>query len=131
MKERYDSVTKMYKLLMTNEQLEAQCGAVDPPSVSDLLIFVAKPVLLISIAKPDLLTFCLQKSLSTRQQSLVTANSDDYCAVTSEDCPDFCAKFGVDEQPLAGWHSGRRCTLMDREKPLIGSKGGTLYLTHR
>ena len=67
------------------------------------------------------------------QQLLDAANSENYCAVTSEDCPDFCAKFGLglDEQPLAGWHSGRRCTLMDREKPLIGSKGGTLYLTHR
>ena len=39
-KERYDSVAKMFKLLMTNEQLEAQCVASgdDTSSVSTSLI---------------------------------------------------------------------------------------------
>ena len=75
-----------------------------------------------------------QKTQASRQLSLANPKSDaDYCAITADECPDFCTKFGlgVDEQPLVGWQSGKKCTLMDREKPLIGSKGGTLYLTHR
>ena len=67
---------------------------------------------------------CGQSSLS----------SNDSCTVTCYDgSPDFCTKFGLDvsEQPLVGWLSGKKCTLVDRERPLIGSKGGTLYLTRR
>lgn len=72
------------------------------------------------------------QTTSELQQQLLS-QSDGSHSLTSQECSDFSAKFGLglDEQPLAGWQSGRRCTLVDRERPLIGSKCGTLYLTHR
>ena len=75
-----------------------------------------------------MLYISLQKTSELQQQL-----SDGSHSLTSQECSDFSAKFGLglDEQPLAGWQSGRKCTLVDRERPLIGSKGGTLYLTRR
>eukprot|EP00731_Ephydatia_muelleri_P001791 Em0001g1791a len=107
-KERYDSVAKMYKQLLTHDQLATQSITEGTPLQN--------------------------RTPASRQLSLAAdpKSDQDYCAVTADECPDFCTKFGLDvsEQPLVGWLSGKKCTLMDRERPLIGSKGGTLYLTH-
>ena len=32
---------------------------------------------------------------------------------------------------LLDWQSGKRCSLIDRDRPLVGSKSGRMYLTHR
>lgn len=102
-KERYDSMTKMYRLLLTNEQLEAQCIAGDNISTDTAI---------------------------SRQCSL-DSKGNECSSVAAEDYTDFCGKFAIKrgEQPVDGWQVGRKCTLIDREKPLAGSKGGTLYLT--
>lgn len=51
----------------------------------------------------------------------------------SEDESSFCTRFQLspDELPLPSWISGRRCTLLDKDRPLIGSKSGKLFVTHR
>lgn len=33
--------------------------------------------------------------------------------------------------PCSDWQTGRRCSLLDNDKPLLGSKNGKLYLTQR
>ena len=50
----------------------------------------------------------------------------------SEEDAGFCARFELpsSEAPFPDWQGGRRCTLIDRERPLIGSKGGRLFLTY-
>ncbi|KAH9508179.1 GRAM domain-containing protein 4, partial [Bulinus truncatus] len=45
----------------------------------------------------------------------------------------FCQLFSLPETecPLTGWHGGRRCTLINKEKSLTAAfKNGRLYLTH-
>ena len=62
-------------------------------------------------------------------------NTDDGNPVArlSEDESSFCQRFQLspEELPLPSWVIGKRCTMIDRDKPLIGSKSGKLYLTHR
>ncbi|XP_025106829.1 GRAM domain-containing protein 4-like isoform X2 [Pomacea canaliculata] len=51
----------------------------------------------------------------------------------SVDDRQFCELFSLplSESPLPGWHGGRRCTLINREKSLTAAfKNGRLYLTH-
>ena len=50
----------------------------------------------------------------------------------SEEDAGFCARFDLptSEAPFPDWQGGRRCTLIDRERPLMGSKGGRLFLTY-
>ncbi|KAL8611224.1 hypothetical protein ACOMHN_013655 [Nucella lapillus] len=51
----------------------------------------------------------------------------------SVDDKQFCELFSLplSESPLPGWHGGRRCTLINREKSLTAAfKNGRLYLTH-
>ncbi|CAL1528869.1 unnamed protein product [Lymnaea stagnalis] len=51
----------------------------------------------------------------------------------SMDDRSFCELFSLPESecPLTGWHGGRRCTLINREKSLTAAfKNGRLYLTH-
>ena len=45
----------------------------------------------------------------------------------------FCSLFQLSpkEVPLAWWRSGRRCSLLDRSRPLSLTKSGKLFLTHR
>ena len=51
----------------------------------------------------------------------------------SEEEASFCSRFQLspEEVPLAWWHSGRRCSLLDRSRPLSLTKSGKLFLTHR
>lgn len=44
----------------------------------------------------------------------------------------FCTRFQLSpsELPLPSWQSGRRCSVMDRDKPLSLTRSGKLYLTH-
>ncbi|XP_059143166.1 GRAM domain-containing protein 4-like [Physella acuta] len=51
----------------------------------------------------------------------------------SMDDRSFCELFSLPESecPLSGWHGGRRCTLINKEKSLTAAfKNGRLYLTH-
>ncbi|GFR78700.1 GRAM domain-containing protein 4-like [Elysia marginata] len=51
----------------------------------------------------------------------------------STDDRSFCELFSLPESecPLPGWHGGRRCTLINREKSLTAAfKNGKLFLTH-
>ncbi|GFO42889.1 gram domain-containing protein 4-like [Plakobranchus ocellatus] len=51
----------------------------------------------------------------------------------STDDRTFCELFSLPESecPLPGWHGGRRCTLINREKSLTAAfKNGKLFLTH-
>ena len=45
----------------------------------------------------------------------------------------FCSRFQLspEETPLSWWCAGRRCSLLDRSRPLSLTKSGKLYLTHR
>ena len=51
----------------------------------------------------------------------------------SEEEASFCTRFQLspEEVPLAWWRAGRRCSLLDRSKPLSLTKSGKLFLTHR
>ena len=51
----------------------------------------------------------------------------------SEEEASFCSRFQLspEEVPLAWWRSGRRCSLLDRSRPLSLTKSGKLFLTHR
>ncbi|XP_019860300.1 PREDICTED: GRAM domain-containing protein 4-like [Amphimedon queenslandica] len=44
----------------------------------------------------------------------------------------FCERFQLsfEETPLESWRSGKRCTLLDKDHPLTGSKQGRIFLTH-
>ena len=50
----------------------------------------------------------------------------------SEEESGFCSRFDLptSEVPFPDWQGGRRCTLIDRDRPLMGSRGGRLYLTY-
>ena len=50
----------------------------------------------------------------------------------SDEDTSFCSRFNLPlgEVPFTDWQGGRRCSLMDRERPLMGSKGGRLFLTY-
>lgn len=54
------------------------------------------------------------------------------CQQLSEEDASFCSRFDLpaSEVPFPDWQGGRRCTLLDRDKPLMGSKGGRLFLTY-
>ena len=43
----------------------------------------------------------------------------------------FCSRFHLpaSEVPFPDWQGGRRCSLIDQDRPLMGSKGGRLFLT--
>lgn len=51
----------------------------------------------------------------------------------SEEERSFCARFQLspDELPLPTWQTGKRCSVMDRDRPLTLTRSGRLYLTHR
>uniref|UniRef100_A0A1X7VS75 Uncharacterized protein n=1 Tax=Amphimedon queenslandica TaxID=400682 RepID=A0A1X7VS75_AMPQE len=44
----------------------------------------------------------------------------------------FCERFQLsfEETPLESWRSGKRCTLLEKDRPLTGSKQGRIFLTH-
>ena len=72
----------------------------------------------------------LQASLQHR--SLSSDSDWGSCQQISEEDACFCSRFDLptSEVPFPDWQGGRRCSLMDREKPLMGSKGGRLFLTY-
>ncbi len=51
----------------------------------------------------------------------------------SEENVAFCGRFQLspDEVALPSWRSGKRCSVMDRDRPLTLTRSGKLYLTHR
>lgn len=80
----------------------------------------------------------LQRQSMTEDQLLSsTSNTTDVVSSTTSlvSLPDtlFCERFqiSIEEIPLDGWQSGKRCSIIDRERPLSGSKSGRLFLTHR
>ena len=63
-----------------------------------------------------------------------TSDEGSPVARLSEEDAAFCTRFQLsfEELPLPGWQSGgKRCSVLDRDRPLIGTKGGRLFLTHR
>ena len=70
-----------------------------------------------------------QASLQHHRRSLPTGEEDS-TQITEEDAS-FCSRFELptSEAPFPDWQGGRRCSLVDRERPLMGSKGGRLFLT--
>jgi hypothetical protein len=68
-------------------------------------------------------------SLQHHRRSLPTGEEDS-TQITEEDAS-FCSRFELptSEAPFPDWQGGRRCSLVDRERPLMGSKGGRLFLT--
>ena len=65
----------------------------------------------------------------------ITDSNDDGNLLTglTEEESSFCSRFQLspDELPLPSWTLGRRCTLLDKDHPLIGTKSGKLFITHR
>ncbi len=51
----------------------------------------------------------------------------------TEEVVAFCGRFQLpqDELPLPSWQTGKRCSVMDRDRPLTLTRSGRLYLTHR
>ena len=72
----------------------------------------------------------LQTSL--RQHRRTPGSESEVSLQLSEEDASFCSRFDLptSEAPFPDWQGGRRCSLMDRERPLMGSKGGRLFLTY-
>ncbi|KAK7102250.1 GRAM domain-containing protein 4-like isoform X2 [Littorina saxatilis] len=105
-KMKYDSSYKMWKDLPTDVEYEKRS------------------------MKSEIDRYILPKS---RQEELSetpdTADADSLSVDDKQFCELF--SFPLSESPLPGWHGGRRCTLINREKSLTAAfKNGRLYLTH-
>ena len=82
---------------------------------------------------------CSQTSLLRQRSSLSVdggsvrggGESGGVSPLSDEDAG-FCSRFDLptSEVPFPDWKGGRRCTLIDRDRPLMGSRGGRLYLTY-
>ncbi|XP_012935583.1 GRAM domain-containing protein 4 isoform X2 [Aplysia californica] len=75
----------------------------------------------------------MDKYILPSGQEKVDPHLDSKSDHVSMDDRTFCELFSLPESecPLPGWHSGRRCTLINREKSLTAAfKNGRLYLTH-
>ena len=80
----------------------------------------------------DLVTIhFLQASLRQHRRSLPAGEAEESLQLSEEDAS-FCSRFDLptSEAPFPDWQGGRRCSLMDRERPLMGFKGGRLFLTY-
>lgn len=80
--------------------------------------------------KSEIDRYILPKSRPEETQDVPDSTDAESLSV---DDKQFCELFSfpLSESPLPGWHGGRRCTLINREKSLTAAfKNGRLYLTH-
>lgn len=139
-KEKHDTVHRLWLSLPTDAELiqrqsltaEQMVGThvwLSPPIHSTSLMSHTLTLLHTHLTHPHT---PLQHSLP---RTSITDNSDDGNLLTglTEEESSFCSRFQLspDELPLPSWTLGRRCTLLDKDHPLTGTKSGKLFLTHR
>ncbi|KAK3733161.1 hypothetical protein RRG08_046084 [Elysia crispata] len=103
-KRKYDSTYRLWQELPTDIQYEKRC------------------------VKSEIDKYILPQS-NWSGETHVDVKSEQ----VSTDDRTFCELFSLPESecPLPGWHGGRRCTLINREKSLTAAfKNGKLFLTH-
>lgn len=107
LKMKYDSAYKLWQQLPTDAEYEKRS------------------------MQSEIDKYILPKSRhESETQEVEEMTSEDNLSV---DDKQFCELFSLplSESPLPGWHGGRRCTLINREKSLTAAfKNGRLYLTH-
>lgn len=103
-KRKYDSTYRLWQELPTDIQYEKRC------------------------VKSEIDKYILPQSNYTGETQVDVRSEQ-----VSTDDRTFCELFSLPESecPLPGWHGGRRCTLINREKSLTAAfKNGKLFLTH-
>ena len=72
-------------------------------------------------------------NITDTTDSPLTNSGGNPMAELTEDEVSFCTRFQLshEEVPLPSWRAGRRCSLLDRNRPLSLTKSGKLFLTHR
>jgi hypothetical protein len=106
--EEFDAVDRMWKSLPTDaELLERQ-----------------------TLSHDEMTSLLRRRSTATNGFSGDHLSSPSSSQLSEEDSA-FCARFDLprSEAPFPDWAGGHRCSLIDRERPLMGSKGGRLFLT--
>ncbi|XP_065909378.1 GRAM domain-containing protein 4-like [Dysidea avara] len=108
-KARYDTVAQVWATLPTNAQVEERQSLTHVQLEQRI------------------------HALQDQHSSINFVESDIDIANISEEDVAFCERFGLpaEERPMSDWQGGKRCVLIDKDRPLLGAKHGRIYLTQK